>query len=276
METATETARRLLHEADNVLILAGAGMSQELGTQTYWTGQENKYAGATSQYGFTDLEHAHAEMWETHKIVQKDYYNANLQNIIGTDVNATQSPYRILKEYLDSTAKNYFVMTTNVDGAFVRSGYSNDSVYEVHGSRLRSQCLDHPLDHGIFPTDISSSSPTSCPKCQGDTRPNCLFFVDFAFNPSVTLSQQDRFTEYRESLQPASSILLEIGAGTTIATIRNQALRVNSKLNIPVVRINPDDIDSDGGLKNILRKSVSAPFLRIKENAGSGLNSLVR
>lgn len=276
MDESTLTARTLLSDAENVIILAGAGMSAEIGTGTYWSGPERQYAGNLSIHGFTDLEHAHGAMWDTHRAMQIDFYHGILDGLINTDVNNSTSPYRILHDYLEETGKNYFIMTSNVDGAFVRSGFSAEKIYEIHGTRLRSQCLDFPVEHGIFPTNTTSGIPTQCPECKGDTRPNCLFFVDFAFNPAIARKQQDQFTAFRESLSGTPSTVLEIGAGTTIATIRNQSLRINSKQHIPVIRINPHDLFNDGGLKNILPKSKIAPFVRIQADATPGLLSILR
>lgn len=251
-------------------------MSQDLGIATYWTGSHTQYAGKISPYGFTAYEHAQGAMWGTHRSEQIAFYNSTLRSLIHTEVNAPASPYQILLNYIQKTGKQYFIMTSNVDAAFVRTGFSSDRIYEIHGSRLRSQCLDFNQEHGIFETDITSGQPTSCPMCQGDTRPNCLFFVDFEFNPAINRKQQDSYAAYKRTITEPGTVALEIGAGTTIATIRNESLRLNSKQDIPIVRINPYDLHDDGGLKNILRQSITAPFLRLENKATEGLTLITQ
>jgi len=267
-------AKYLLNEASNVIILAGAGMSQELGVATYWTGSQNQYAGAMSPYGFTDYEHAQGAMWKTHRAEQIAFYNSTLHGLISTEVTASTSPYKILFDYLNQVNKDYFIMTSNVDSAFKRTGFNPEKIYELHGNRTNSQCLDFPKEHGIFPTDIESGNPTKCPECSWDTRPNCLFFVDFEFNPALNRKQQDIYASYKRTLEDTATVALEIGAGTTIATIRNESLRLNSKQDIPVIRINTHDLHNYGGLKNILPKSKTAPFIALEQTARDGLTLL--
>lgn len=267
-------ARQILEKANRVIILAGAGMSQDIGAGTYWTGENRQYAGNMSPYGFTDHEHAQAAMWNTNRDAQIAYYNSTLHGLISTEVNAPHSPYRVLQNYLEHAGKDYFIMTSNVDSAFMRAGYLPDRIFEMHGSRVNSQCLDFPQEHGVFPTDTTAGSFTRCPNCKGDTRPNCLFFVDFAFNPKIKGRQQDAYAAYKATIPNSQAIVLEIGAGTTIAGIRNESLRLNSRHNFPVIRINPHDINENGGLKNILKKSKTAPFIGIENTAIEGLTLL--
>lgn len=251
-------------------------MSQDLGVATYWTGTHTQYAGKMSPYGFTDYEHAQGAMWGTHRAEQIAFYNSTLHSLIHTEVNTPTSPYQVLFDYIQQTGKQYFIMTSNVDAAFARTGFLPDRIYEIHGSRLKSQCLDFNQEHGVFDTDLKTGKPTPCPTCQGDTRPNCLFFVDFEFNPTINRKQQDAYAAYKRTLTSPKTVAIEIGAGTTIATIRNESLRLNSKQDIPVIRINPYDLHDDGGLKNILRKSKTAPFLRLEHKAIAGLTLLTQ
>lgn len=246
-------------------------MSQDLGVGTYWTGDNNQYAGNLSPFGFTDYEHAQGAMWKTHRAEQIVFYNSTLHKLISTEVTEPTSPYKILFDYLEQENKDYFIVTSNVDSAFKRTGFNPEKIYELHGNRTKSQCLDFPKEHGIFATDIESGNPTACPECSGDTRPNCLFFVDFEFNPKLNRAQQDTYATYKRSLNDAATVALEIGAGTTIATIRNESLRLNSKQNIPVIRINTHDLYNYGGLKNILPKSKTAPFIALEHTAKDGL-----
>lgn len=275
MEQNIAQARTLLKKASKVIVLAGAGMSADIGTGTYWTGSDRQYGELISQFGFTQYEHAHGAMWITHREEQIQYYEDTLGPLVNNDVLAEGSPYRLLTEYLDVNDKDYFVVTSNVDAAFIRSGFDPEKLFEIHGSRTRSQCLNSPEGHGIFTTDVYSGKNTPCPFCSAPSRPNCLFFLDFDFNPRFTNVQQDKFFAYRDNIKTGEAIVLEIGAGTTIATIRNQGLRLNRDYDAPVIRINLHELDSQGGMENIIKRSVNAPIVGLAMTASAGLSKIL-
>lgn len=267
-------ARLLLDKAEKVLIFAGAGMSSELGLETYWEKNKGKYGGSVSPYGLTSYEHAQGARWDTDRQSQLKYHRDNLQKFLTVDFHQEHSPYTGIKEYLDVLGKEYFVVTSNTDGGFLRTGYDENRIHEIHGNILNSQCLSYPEDHGVYATNLDIKGITSCPVCGGDSRPNCLFFVDFNFNNQRTGKQQDIFAQYSRSLGKGEAIVLEIGAGTTIATIRNQSLRINSRHDAPVIRINPHDIEENGGMKNIIHQSKTAPFIYLPIGAQQGIQAL--
>lgn len=270
-----DQARQLIADSNRILILAGAGMSADIGVGTYWSGAKRQYGEEISRFGFSQYEHAHGEMWKTHQEEQIAFYNETLPYLVKNDVLTENSPYKILGDYLQVEGKESFVITSNVDAAFIRAGFDASRVYEVHGSRLRSQCLQKPFEHGVFATDAIRDENTPCPICQSPSRPNCLFFVDFDFNPLVLHQQQKRFSDYKDSLLIDKTVILEIGAGTTIAAVRNQGMRLNRDYDIPIIRINLHELNETTGMENIIRRSTKAPTLGIELNANKGLKTLL-
>lgn len=268
-------ARTLISNADRIIVLAGAGMSADIGIGTYWSGEKRQYGEELSRFGFSQYEHTQAEMWKTHREEQVAFYAETIPALVKNDVLTIDSPYKILADYLQDDGKDSFVLTSNVDAAFVRAGFDSSRIYEIHGSRLRSQCLENPMEHGVFDTDISIIGNTPCPICQSFSRPNCLFFVDFDFNPFVLHRQQHSFGEYKESLKTGNTVALEIGAGTTIAAVRNQGMRLNRDFDIPIIRINLYELNETTGMENIIRSSAKAPTLGIEMNATKGLKALL-
>lgn len=273
--TTINQARQLIAESNRILVLAGAGMSADIGVGTYWSGAKRQYGEEISRFGFSQYEHAHGEMWKTHREEQVAFYAETLPSLVKNDVMTVDSPYKILKDYLQAEDKDSFILTSNVDAAFVRAGFDTSRIYEVHGNRLRSQCLQEPFEHGVFATDINNAANTPCPTCQSPSRPNCLFFVDFDFNPLVLHQQQKRFSDYKDSLYTGKTVILEIGAGTTIAAIRNQGMRLNRDYDIPIIRINLHELNETTGMENIIRRSIKAPNLGIEMNASKGLKTLL-
>lgn len=275
VDTSVSEASVLLANSERIIIFAGAGMSVEVGIKPYWTGDDKKYGSEKSAEGFTDYEHSHAALWETHRTAQIRHFNRNLMALVGNDVLSVDSPYRLLLDYLRVTHKEYFVSTSNVDGAFVRAGFDINNIFEVHGSRLRSQCLDYPHRHGAFPTDVLSGIPTLCPLCQGDTRPNTFGFWDFDFNATLSTEQRTRFQIFRETSIPDYTVGLVIGAGTTVPTIHDQALMTNLAYEIPLIRINPVVSPQHLLAEQVFNFKPAAPVIDIKNTAFEGIRQLM-
>jgi len=235
-----DRARNLLDTADKIIVLTGAGFGVSLGTPVYWTGENNRYGGEESRFGFTDLEHAHADMWFNRKAEQIEFFHEKWRDMVNQVIVGEDSPYTLLLDYLNNANKDYFVVTSNVDHAFVRSGFEPFKVLEVHGAYNRSQCLTERLAHGVFLTKNPNEGVTVCPKCGSDTRPNVLLFDDPYFNRGFNLIQEMRFYDFLEPIREGETrtVILEIGAGLTVPNIRNQTSRLSFELNIPVIRIN--------------------------------------
>lgn len=238
MTTIPQAANLLLRRAKNVIILAGAGMSAELGTPIYYEGENARYGTQKSEFGYTALEHAFAPLWEDDPKSQKEYSRKRWEYMLSIDVKQENSPYTSLLEYLTANNKDYFVSTTNVDSAFLRAGYNEQRIHEVHGSSRVSQCLNEP-GHGIFPTRNPSEGFTLCPECQGDTRPNTMYFMDFYFNHDLLIEQQWRYVNFIENIAPEETVVLEIGAGETVATLRQASRKLRTIYGFDLIRINP-------------------------------------
>ena len=262
-----------LDEAEYVVILAGAGMSAELGLPVYYRGEDVRYRDQTMPSGLTAMEHANAELWYENRELQIEFFHESLKQIIDIPIEDESNHYKILYNYLKRENKKYFVMTSNVDRAFARSGFAESRIFEVHGTRLKSQCLDHS-EHGVFPT-LCNGDKTLCPVCQGDTRPNVLFFDDYDFNSSVAEKQQDNYAVYRSHLIGKKAVTLEIGAGTTVATIRNQSAILNHHFSTTVIRVNMDDSDDPIVLAVDMPPS-NTPFVKLAMTASEGIKTLTK
>lgn len=279
----------LMYKAKRIIVFAGAGMSADIGVKPYWTGDDKKYGDEVSKEGYTSYEHAQASLWDEDQSAQIRHFNNTLHQAVNNNVSELDSPYRTLKKFLTNMEKEYFICTSNVDGAFERTGFNKDKIYEVHGSRLRSQCLEFP-HHGICDTDVMSGNPTRCPKCNGYTRPNTLFFGDFEFNSKIATKQRTNFYNFRQSDEKDTLILL-IGAGLTVPTIHNEAITTSLAYQLPLVRINPDPLPDEYVPKHhtlVDQLDRSKPFLGflslpktkplfvdIKETANSGLSKTI-
>lgn len=140
------------------------------------------------------------------------------------------------------------VFTSNVDGLFQRAGF--DRVAEVHGSIHHLQCVQPcsddvwPADGLVVEVDAQSMRATGplprCRNCGGLARPNVLMFGDYGWVGTRSWDALDELTAWRRSLREANLVVVELGAGTAVQTVRRHAERA-SAANGALIRINPQD-----------------------------------
>lgn len=123
------------------------------------------------------------------------------------------------------------VFTSNVDGQFQRAGFPD--VAEVHGAIAHLQC-SVPCGRQIWPADsppvVDESTmracpplPT-CPRCGAVARPNILMFGDGAWVPDRTSAQLESLSGWLAE-HGAGLVVVELGAGLAVPTVRHQAQR---------------------------------------------------
>lgn len=253
-------------------------MSAELGTPVYYKGDNASYGSDKSEFGYTAFEHAFAPLWENDPEAQKQYTRKRWAYMLSIDAKQENSPYTALLEYITEHKKDYFVSTTNVDSAFLRAGYDEQLIHEIHGSSRVSQCLNEPR-HGIFPTKNPAEGFTACPECGGDTRPNIMHFLDFDFNADLVTEQQWRYVNFIENIAPEETVVLEIGAGETVATLRQASRKLQMIYGFDLIRINPQE-DTQPNLPIRLPSldgspSATGTFLHLRNGAKTAFTSLL-
>ena len=79
------------------------------------------------------------------------------------------------------------------------------------------------------------------PRCRGcgtTARPNILMFGDWGWDPQRTLAQEDSYAAWRERLSPEEVVVIELGAGTAIPTVRRLSDQWQAA-GATLLRINP-------------------------------------
>jgi NAD-dependent SIR2 family protein deacetylase len=153
----------------------------------------------------------------------------------------------------------YFVFTSNVDGQFQKAGYDEKRIVEIHGSIHHLQCVQPCNDH-IWSADgvdvkvdmekFEAEDPLpSCPYCGGLARPNILMFGDWEWIPHRTSGQEFRLDRWLTGLDDKGYqlVVIEIGAGKAVPTVRLFSERVKDRLFGTLIRINPRDYDTPSG-----------------------------
>jgi NAD-dependent SIR2 family protein deacetylase len=163
--------------------------------------------------------------------------------------------FRLLREWAERYNLDCFVVTSNVDGQFQKVGFAEEQVLEVHGSIHHLQCLI-PCSAAIWanqeeiPVDFATMRARHiplCPHCGGTARPNILMFGDYSWLPGRSHGQEMRFDLFREQHRNQQQVVIEMGAGTAIPTIRHLSERLGSRAGTTVIRINPREPWIGGG-----------------------------
>jgi NAD-dependent SIR2 family protein deacetylase len=160
--------------------------------------------------------------------------------------------FAILRGWAERFALPVFAVTSNVDGQFQKAGFREDAILEVHGSIHHLQCTT-PCSPAIWTNgeqlEIDEATMRSrqvprCPECGAVSRPNVLMFGDYSWLDGRTAAQRARFEEFLEDVAGRRLLVVELGAGTAIPTIRWTSERLG-RGDARVVRINPREAGID-------------------------------
>jgi NAD-dependent SIR2 family protein deacetylase len=165
--------------------------------------------------------------------------------------------FAILRRWADRMPHGGFVFTSNVDGHFQRAGFAPERVVEVHGAIDGMQCLYHcgigvipsaPFEVAIDLETMRAIPPLpACPSCGAPTRPNILMFGDGGWDSSRTEAQERRMKSWLDGLGAARIVIVELGAGMHIPTIRIMSEDFTDKPGSMLIRINPRELEIPRG-----------------------------
>lgn len=244
-------AAQALQAADGLLITAGAGMGVDSGLPDFRgnSGFWNAYpALGASGLQFQDM--AHPKAFERDASQAWGFYGHRLQLYRDTQAHAG---FDILRRWSGLIPQGSFVFTSNVDGQFQRAGFAEKDVYECHGSIHNLQCTT-PCEPRTWSSE--SLPPTvdtrtcqwlgdlpTCPQCQALARPNILMFGDWNWVDT----QRERKDQALESFLAKTKklVVIEIGAGTEVATVRSFSERIAKTYQATLIRINPRESHCD-------------------------------
>ncbi|BCR04569.1 NAD-dependent protein deacetylase [Desulfuromonas versatilis] len=270
LEERFARAAEALGSARALVITSGAGMGVDSGlpdfrgNQGFW----NAYP-MYERLGISFIDAANPAHFERDPAWGWGFYGHR------TNLYRQTVPHRgfgMLLEWADRFGLETFVVTSNVDGQFQKAGYAEDQILEVHGSIHHLQCLK-PCSDDIWdnreqiPVDLETMRAGQLPKCRrcgGIARPNILMFGDYSWLPNRTRGQEMRFDLFVDQHRDSPMLVIEMGAGTAIPTIRYLSERLGSRKNSRVVRINPRE------------PMIGAPHLAIPCGALEGLQGIAR
>lgn len=240
-----EHAAALIDDADALIVAAGAGMGIDSGLPDF-RGNEGFWraypALRDARLDFRSIaspaafREAPARAW--------GFYGHRLALYRDT---LPHPGFAILKRWGERMPNGYSVFTSNVDGQFQRAGFDDGAIHECHGSIHHLQCME-PCTDAIWSADaftpqvdaarcVLLGDAPACPHCGGLARPNILMFGD-----SGWLEQRSARQELRQQVWLSKArrpVVVEIGAGTAIASVRHFSDTVLAGHHGRLVRINP-------------------------------------
>ncbi len=167
--------------------------------------------------------------------------------------------FAILRRWAERMPRGGFVYTSNVDGHFQRAGFDPDRIVEVHGTIAAMQCLDdcgaaifpsEPYEVAIDESTMRAVPPLpACPKCGALARPNILMFGDSGWDSSHSDAQHRRLDAWLRlrTIGRGRFVIVEMGAGTHVPTIRIMSEDFVDQVNGTLIRINPREPDTPAG-----------------------------
>lgn len=245
-------AAGLVREADAIVIAAGAGMGVDSGLPDFRgnTGFWQAYP-ALAAAGIDFQAAASAGSFASDPARAWGFYGHRLALYRRT---APHAGFALLQKWASTRPHGCSVFTSNVDGQFQRAGFSPDQVNECHGSIHHLQCTT-PCSASIWPADeffpevdeqacrLIGAVPL-CPHCGAVARPNILMFGDWTWDDGRAEAQHARQQAWLESAR--KPVVIEIGAGTAIPTVRHFSSRVMRQHGGTLVRINVREPDVVG------------------------------
>jgi len=242
-------AARAIRGAGAIVVATGAGMGIDSGLpdfrgdQGFW-----KAYPAYERIGLSFVDAANPDRFEEDPAFGWGFYGHRLHLYRDT---LPHDGYRILLQWMERLSIPGFAVTSNVDGQFQKAGWDPDRVHEVHGSIHHLQCTA-PCDDEIWectedvPVDLDTMRAEripACRHCRRVARPNILMFGDGAWLPHRSAVQGRRFQAFLDEHGERRVVVLEIGAGTAVATIRWLSDRLGRLPGALVIRVNPREAD---------------------------------
>lgn len=242
-------AKQAIKQADYIIIGAGSGLSTAAGLLYNGEKFEEDYKEFIEKYNFQDLYSASFYNFKTQeekwaffaKMIKLNRYN--------------EKPLKLYEElYKIVEDKEYFVLSTNVDGQFYNSGFDENRIFEVQGDYEYLQCENachnklynnrKLVEKWIYNTQnckIPSNLVMKCPVCGGNMDMNLRKDANFVQDENW-YKQLEKYKEFLSKTKNINVVLLEIGVGfNTPGIIRfpfEQMTANNSKTIL--IRINKD------------------------------------
>ncbi len=215
-----DKTKKILENADGILIGAGAGLSTSAGLDYSGKRFENNFGDFIKKYHFTDMYTAGFYDFKTEE--EKWAFWAKHMYVNDIGIEATELYKELLKLVKN---KNYFVITTNVDDQFYKAGFDKEKVFSTQGSykyiQCKNACHNKLYDASDLVKEMIKNTkdckiPTElvpkCPVCGGKMEVNLRIDANFVQDDNWYM-QNRKYEEFVEKNKEKKVVLLELGVG---------------------------------------------------------------
>lgn len=256
--TKIQDAKKIIEEADKIVIGAGAGLSAAAGLTYSGSRFEVFFKDYIARYGMQDMYSAAFYPFETAE-ERWGYWAKHIYH------NRYQPEGLSLYRDLFDLVKNmdYFVITTNVDGQFMKTGFAQERFFEVQGNYGEWQC-SVPCRQKVFDNEgavmemlkeikdlkIPTDLIPYCPHCGAPMTMHLR--VDQAFVQDETWeASYEAYLGFIEGIEDQKVVFLELGVGYNTPTIIRYPFEKMTAVfpKAHLIRLNRDDLEGFAATK---------------------------
>ena len=265
-------SKQVIKQADYIIIGAGSGLSTAAGLLYSGEKFEKDFREFIEKYHFDNLYSASFYEFKTQeekwaffaKMIKLNRYNEKPLKLY-------QELYEIVKN------KEYFVLTTNVDGQFYNSGFDKDKIFEVQGDYSYLQC-ENACHNKLYNNKelvekwlrntkkckIPSDLVMKCPVCGGNMDMNLRKDANFVQDENW-YRQSEKYEDFLSRSKGKNVVLLEIGVGfntpgiirfpferMTAISEKTTLIRINKDYPNPMLEIKNKTISFDEDTNKII------------------------
>lgn len=250
MNETLNSIKKLINDADCILIGAGSGLSTASGINYAGEDFKKEFKPFIEKYGFIDLYTSSFYDFAS----QEEYWAYWAKHIFFASVGREGT--ELYKKIYDLVKdKEYFVITTNVDDQFYKTGFDHNKIFRVQGSYALNQCCkachdklydNKELVHKMIESidndlKVPKELVPACPICGEAMEPNLrkdgYFVQDYLW-----YKQNQDYEQFLNRKKDKKVLLLEFGVGfNTPGIIRFPFEQMTSQnKNWTLVRFNKD------------------------------------
>ena len=262
-QTRVDKAKQAIEGADFILLGGGAGLSAAAGIVYSGKRFTENFAPFIEKYGLTDMYSSGFYPFKSQE--ERWAYWAKHISLNRYEAGAT-------KLYMDLCnlvkKKKYFVISTNVESQFVKSGFPSEKVFEIQGNYGYFQCAkgchDKLYDNELLVKEmvkktvdckIPSELVPKCPVCGGEMDPN-LRINQYFVQDERWYELNKSYNDFLEESEGKKIVYIELGVGfNTPGIIRYpfEKMTYHNK-NATLIRLNKDRPE---GLEENIDKTIA-------------------
>ena len=171
---ATKKTKQYSNRYKDIVILTGAGISEESGIPTF-----RSELGIWAQYNLNEVATLEGFKKDPRKV--HEFYNERRRHLLSNCVQENEA-HKALAKLEKWTKGSFSLITQNIDDLHERAGSVN--VYHIHGELLSARCTETSTRFG-WENDLNEESINPRTKVAGKLRPDIVWFGEELINHSL-------------------------------------------------------------------------------------------